>query len=96
MVLVLAFSVQGIADALTFGTSRTGDLQTKLPNEDFTITFHCSPWKQHDTDKKAMMESWFLLLTLPLAAVLHELIVRDIQLKRLVALIIGSVLLHKF
>ena len=33
MVLVLAFSVQGIADALKFGTSRTGDLQTALPNQ---------------------------------------------------------------
>ena len=28
MALVLTFSVQGIADALTFGTTRTGDLQT--------------------------------------------------------------------
>ena len=28
MALVLAFSVQGIADALSFGTTRTGDLQT--------------------------------------------------------------------
>ena len=43
MVLVLAFSVQGIADALTFGTSRTGDLQTKLPNEDITISFTVVP-----------------------------------------------------
>ena len=39
MALVLAFSVQGIADALTFGTTRTGDLQTVLPNHDFSITF---------------------------------------------------------
>ena len=39
MVLVLAFSVQGIADALTFGTSRTGDLQTVLAGDDFSITF---------------------------------------------------------
>ena len=39
MVLVLAFSVQGIADALTFGTSRSGDLQTVLPGDDFSITF---------------------------------------------------------
>ena len=38
MALVLTFSVQGIADALTFGTSRTGDLQTVLPG-DFTISF---------------------------------------------------------
>ena len=43
MTLVLAFSVQGIAEALTFGTSRTGDLQTVLPNEDFTISFSVSP-----------------------------------------------------
>ena len=28
MALVLAFSVQGIADALTFGRLQTGDLQT--------------------------------------------------------------------
>ena len=28
MALVLAFSVQGIADALTFSTSRSGDLVT--------------------------------------------------------------------
>ena len=28
MALVLAFSVQGIADALTFKESRTGDLQS--------------------------------------------------------------------
>ena len=33
MALVLAFSVQGTADALKFGTSRTGDLQTALPNQ---------------------------------------------------------------
>ena len=37
--LVLAFSVQGIADALTFRESRTGDLQTLLPGDDFRITF---------------------------------------------------------
>ena len=43
MALVLAFSVQGIADALTFGTTRTGDLQTVLPDEDFTISFSVSP-----------------------------------------------------
>ena len=34
MALVLAFSVQGIAEALTFRTSRTGDLQTVLPNNE--------------------------------------------------------------
>ena len=28
MTLVLTLSVQGIADALTFSTSRTGDLET--------------------------------------------------------------------
>ena len=39
MVLVLAFSVQGMADALTFGTTRTGDLQTVLTDQDFSITF---------------------------------------------------------
>ena len=39
MALVLAFSVQGIADALTFGTTRTGDLQTVLTDQDFSITF---------------------------------------------------------
>ena len=42
MVLVLAFSVQGIADALTFGTNRSGDFQTVLPNDDFKITFSVS------------------------------------------------------
>ena len=39
MALVLAFSVQSIADALTFSTSRTGDLETVVPNEDFSISF---------------------------------------------------------
>ena len=39
LALVLAFSVQGIADALTFSTSKTGDLETKAPNETFTIRF---------------------------------------------------------
>ena len=44
MVLVLAFSVQGIADALKFNTTtRTGDLQTVLPGNDFTITFSVTP-----------------------------------------------------
>ena len=33
MALVLALGVQGTADALKFGTSRTGDLQTALPNQ---------------------------------------------------------------
>ena len=31
MALVLAFSVQGIADALTLVQAQTGDLQTVLP-----------------------------------------------------------------
>ena len=44
MTLVLAFSVQGIADALTFGTSRSGDLATELPvPNDFTIRFSVTP-----------------------------------------------------
>ena len=43
MVLVLAFSVQGTAEALKFNTTtRTGDLQTVLPG-DFTITFSATP-----------------------------------------------------
>ena len=40
--LVLAFSVRGIADALTFSTSRSGDLETEAPNEQFTIRFSVS------------------------------------------------------
>ena len=48
MVLVLAFSVQGTADALTFtqptpGTKKTGDLQTVLPGAEFTISFSLTP-----------------------------------------------------
>ena len=43
MALVLAFSVQGIADALTFSTSRTGDLETKADNQEFTIRLSASP-----------------------------------------------------
>ena len=48
MALVLAFSVQGIADALTFtqprpGTKKTGDLQTVLPGAEFTISFSLTP-----------------------------------------------------
>ena len=41
MSLVLAFSVQGTADALTFRDHSTsdGDLQTLFTNEKFTITF---------------------------------------------------------
>ena len=43
MALVLTFSVQGIVDALTFSTSRSGDLATELraPN-DFDIRFSVS------------------------------------------------------
>ena len=39
MVLVLAFSVQGIADALTFGTTRTNDLKTIFVGDTIDITF---------------------------------------------------------
>ena len=39
MTLVLALGVQGIADALTFGTTRTGDLQTVVRGESFSVTF---------------------------------------------------------
>ena len=39
MTLVLVFSVQGIAGALTFKESRSGDLQTLLPGDTFTIRF---------------------------------------------------------
>ena len=42
MTLVLAFSVPSLADALTFSTSRSGDLETKQPNETFTIRFSVS------------------------------------------------------
>ena len=48
MALVLTFSVQGIADALTFtqprpGTKKAGDLQTVLPRAEFTISFALTP-----------------------------------------------------
>ena len=40
MACVLAFSVAGVADALTFGTTRTGDLQTVLPEQNnIRVTF---------------------------------------------------------
>ena len=53
MVLVLAFSVQGIADALTFNTTtRTGDLQTVLPGDDFTITFSRNPQQEQYSHKR--------------------------------------------
>ena len=42
MALVLAFSVQGVADALTFGTTRTGDLKTMIPGTEFTVSFSVS------------------------------------------------------
>ena len=42
MALALTFSVQGTADALTFGTTRTGDFETALPNDEFTIKFSVS------------------------------------------------------
>ena len=37
--VVLMFGVQGVADALTFGTSRSGDFQVVLPGDEFDITF---------------------------------------------------------
>ena len=43
MTLVLAFSVQGIADALTFRESRTGDLPTVVVDNEFTISFSVPP-----------------------------------------------------
>ena len=63
MVLVLAFSVQGIADALTFGTTRTGDLQTVFrgstsPATDslFTLEFDVTPTprKPKDSDYRVI------------------------------------------
>ena len=42
MTLVLAFSVQGIADALTFGTTRTGNLKTTVSGNELTISFSVS------------------------------------------------------
>ena len=43
MAFVLAFSVQGIADALIFGTTRTGDLSRVQGGGQFTLTFSLSP-----------------------------------------------------
>ena len=44
MALVLTFSVQGIADALTFSTSRSGDLETVvIADPEFKIRFTPSP-----------------------------------------------------
>ena len=42
MSLVLAFSVQGTADGLTFRESRSGDLQTKSVGHEFTVSFSVS------------------------------------------------------
>ena len=39
MMSVLAFGVLGNADALTFGTTRTGDLQTIVRGNSFSVTF---------------------------------------------------------
>ena len=39
MAFVLALGVQGTADALTFGATRSGDLETVLVNDPFTIKF---------------------------------------------------------
>ena len=56
MALVLAFSVQGIADALEFKdhSSTDGDLRTVLPGDEFTIKFSIRPesntTKIYDTD----------------------------------------------
>ena len=53
MTLVLAFSVQGIADALTFSTSRSGDLATESPTpNDFDIRFSVSLGRQHHTNNE--------------------------------------------
>ena len=43
MMIVLAFSVQGIAEALTFGTTRTGDLGKVLGGGQFTLSFTLTP-----------------------------------------------------
>ena len=42
MTLVLALGVQSVVDALTFGTSRSGDLQTIVNENEFTISFSVS------------------------------------------------------
>ena len=47
MALVLAFSVQGIAEALTFSRSRSGDLETKAPNEQVYDKIFRKPQGQH-------------------------------------------------
>ena len=43
LTLVLAFSAQGVADALTFQTRTSGDLVTVSRNQEFTITFYPQP-----------------------------------------------------
>ena len=43
MAFVLALGVQGIADALTFGETRTGDLQTIVRGGPFSVTFAVTP-----------------------------------------------------
>ena len=47
MALVLTFSVQGIAEALTFSTSKTGDLETKAPNETVYDKIFRKPQGEH-------------------------------------------------
>ena len=62
MALVLAFSVQGTADALRFGTSRTGDLQTVLPNQKngfkvrFSVTLGSNTTKITDKDENLIKD----------------------------------------
>ena len=43
LAVVLAFSVQGTADALTFGNTREGDLQTIVRDGPFSVTFAVNP-----------------------------------------------------
>ena len=61
MGLVLVFSVQGIADALTFGTSRSGDLQTIVNENEFTISFSVSSKSNTHithTDDERITQPW--------------------------------------
>ena len=51
MVLVLAFSVQGIADALSL-SKRSGDLQTKSVDSSFEITFSVGTEVRYDCYKR--------------------------------------------
>ena len=63
MALVLAFSVQGIADALEFRdhTSNDGDLQTILLDTEFTIRFSASlgsnSTRIYDEDRNLIKDS---------------------------------------